>query len=109
MRAAKHYEDAIELAREHGQISSEALAHELAARFFAEQKLTTSAQAHLAQALGCYERWGALGPVRRLDPLRNARALSQGGAALDAAIQDLTWRLWSRCPKPSRVRSFPSD
>ncbi len=77
MGAGQQYERAIHLAREAGQLSTQALAHELAARFFAEHQLTTSS-AHLAQALACYERWGAVAPARRLDPLQTKHAGTQG-------------------------------
>jgi PAS domain S-box-containing protein len=63
------YEQAIESAREHGFVQNEALAHEVAARFYRTRGFETIAYAYLRNARNCYERWGALGKVRQLDTL----------------------------------------
>src|SRR5712664_547127 len=65
--AERLYEDAIRLSREHGFIQNEALANELAARFYAARGLETIAQAYLRNARYCYLRWGASGKVRQLE------------------------------------------
>ena len=82
--AQRLYEQAIADARINRLVHNEALAHELAARFHLAHDLTTAAQAHWAEARACYERWGALGMVRRLDPrqrpLGNPRASTSGAA-----------------------------
>ncbi|HYS10589.1 MAG TPA: PAS domain S-box protein, partial [Myxococcales bacterium] len=67
LEAERQYEDAIRLSREHGFIQNEALANELAARFYAARGLETSAQAYLRNAHYCYLRWGASGKVRQLE------------------------------------------
>jgi PAS domain S-box-containing protein len=65
--AMRLYEQAINLARENGFIQNEALAHELAARFYAERDIESVAHAYLCRARNCYDRWGAHGKVRQLD------------------------------------------
>ena len=63
------YEQAIQLAREHGFIQNEALAHEVAARFYLASGFETIAHTYLRNARNCYERWGAHGKVKQLDEL----------------------------------------
>jgi PAS domain S-box-containing protein len=65
--ATRLYELAIHSARANGFIHNEALAYELAARFYAERGFETNSQAHLRNARDCYLRWGALGKVRQLE------------------------------------------
>jgi PAS domain S-box-containing protein len=65
--AMRLYEEAIRLAREHGFIQNEGLAHELAARFCEARGLETIAHAYLRNARYCYLRWGADGKVRQLE------------------------------------------
>ena len=65
--ATKLYEEAIQLAREQGFIAIEGLACEFAGRFHRTQGLPTIADAYIANARGCYERWGATRKVRELD------------------------------------------
>src|SRR6516165_6911200 len=67
--AERFYEQAIRAARDNGFVHNEALANELAARFYAGHGLETSSQAHLRNARQCYLRWGADGKVRQLDQL----------------------------------------
>ncbi len=61
------YEQAIQSAQENGFVQSEALAHEVAARFYATHGFETIAHAYLCKARNCYDRWGALGKVKQLD------------------------------------------
>ena len=61
------YEEAIRSARDNGFIQQEALAFELAARFYATRGFTTFAHAYMRNARDAYVRWGALGKVRLLD------------------------------------------
>jgi PAS domain S-box-containing protein len=65
--AMRLYEEAIGAARENGFAQNEALAHEVAARFYATQGFETIAYAYLRNARNCYERWGALSKVKQLD------------------------------------------
>src|SRR5215469_8512490 len=61
------YEKAIQSAREHGFVQNEAVAHEVAARFYSWRGFETIAHAYLRNARYCYLRWGALGKVRQID------------------------------------------
>jgi PAS domain S-box-containing protein len=65
--AMQLYEQAIHLAREHGFVQNEALAHEVAAQFYLARGLETIGRAYLRNARNCYDRWGALGKVKQLD------------------------------------------
>jgi PAS domain S-box-containing protein len=67
LEAMRLYERAIGSAREHGFIQNEALAYELAARFYAARDFEGIAQAYLRNAHRCYERWGAAGKLRQLE------------------------------------------
>jgi predicted ATPase/signal transduction histidine kinase len=61
------YEQAIQSAREHGFVQNEALAHEVAARFYATHGFETIAHTYLCKARNGYDLWGALGKVKQLD------------------------------------------
>ena len=61
------YEEAIRSARDNGFLQQEALAFELAARFYATGGFTTFAHAYLKHARDGYLRWGAHRKVRLLD------------------------------------------
>jgi PAS domain S-box-containing protein len=63
------YEQAIRSARANGFVHNEALAYELAARFYAARGFTEFALAYLRNARDGYLRWGADGKVRQLEQL----------------------------------------
>jgi PAS domain S-box-containing protein len=65
--AIELYEHAIRSARANGFVNNEALAYEVAARFYATRGFETFADAYLRNARNCYDRWGAHGKVRQLD------------------------------------------
>ena len=65
--AREHYDRAIALAQQHGYLNDEALAHELAARFYLERGQRQLAQTYLRDAQYAYLRWGALAKVRALE------------------------------------------
>jgi predicted ATPase/PAS domain-containing protein len=65
--AMQLYEQAIQLAREHGFVQNEGLAHELAAQYCLARSLEAAGYAYLRNARNCYDRWGALGKVKQLD------------------------------------------
>jgi PAS domain S-box-containing protein len=67
--AMRLYEHAARSAREHGFVQNEALAYEVAARFYSARGFDTFADAYLRKARACYLRWGADGKVRQLDQL----------------------------------------
>jgi len=61
------YERAIRSARANGFVHNEALANELAARFYAARGFETISHTYLRNARYCYLRWGADGKLRQLD------------------------------------------
>src|SRR6202011_1694232 len=65
--AERLYEKAIRSARENGFVHNEAIAHEVAARFYSARGFETIAHAYLRNARYCYLRWGAAGKVEQLD------------------------------------------
>ena len=67
--AEQLYEQAIRAARANGFVHNEALASELAARFYAARGFEKIARAYLQHARYYYQRWGADGKVRQLDQL----------------------------------------
>ena len=67
---AEHlYEQAIRSARANGFVHNEALASELAGRFYDARGFEQIAQLYLRNARHCYLSWGADGKVRQLDQL----------------------------------------
>ena len=67
--AMRLYEQAIRSAHANGFVHNEALAYEVAARFYAARGFDKIAHAYLREARYCYLRWGADGKVRQLDQL----------------------------------------
>jgi PAS domain S-box-containing protein len=67
--AERLYEQAIRSAQANGFVHNEALANELAARFYAARGFEKIAHAYLRDARHCYLYWGADGKVRQLDQL----------------------------------------
>jgi PAS domain S-box-containing protein len=65
--AERLYEQAIRSARTNDFVHNEAVANELAARFYAARGFETTSRAYLREARCCYLRWGADGKVRQLD------------------------------------------
>jgi signal transduction histidine kinase len=85
LEAERLYENAIELSRGNRFIHIEAIAHELAARFYMARGFHTIAYAYLRNARCCYDRWGAHGKVQHLDrryPRLQAERLSDPSATL---------------------------
>ncbi len=67
---AEHlYEQAIRSAHANRFVHNEALANELAARFYAARGFEKIARTYLQDARYCYLRWGATGKVRQLEQL----------------------------------------
>jgi PAS domain S-box-containing protein len=87
------YEQALQSARENGFVHNEALAHELASRFYAARDLTAIAQPHLRAARDSYMRWGAVGKVRQLEgsfpKLREEAAPPHPATTIDASVEHL--------------------
>ncbi|MBW4639225.1 MAG: AAA family ATPase [Gloeocapsa sp. UFS-A4-WI-NPMV-4B04] len=65
--AEESYEQAIQGARENEYIQEEALAYELAAKFYLFRGREKFAQTYMKEAHYCYERWGATAKVKDLE------------------------------------------
>jgi PAS domain S-box-containing protein len=88
--AMRLYEQAIRSAREYGFVQHEGLAHEVAARFYAERGFETIATAYLRNARYCYLRWGADGKVRQLDRLHPSLVAAEGNhPIIGSTVQQL--------------------
>ena len=69
LEAEQLYEQAIRSAHSNGFVNNEAIAYELAARFYAARGFHKFADTYLLEARYCYQRWGADGKVAQLDHL----------------------------------------
>ena len=67
LRAMDFYERAIASARKNEYLQEEALANELAAKFYLARGQDRVAKAHLQEARYLYHRWGAMAKVRLLE------------------------------------------
>jgi PAS domain S-box-containing protein len=67
LEAERLYEQAIRAANVNGFVHNEAIAKELAGRFYAARGFDTIAQAYVREARNAYSRWGAVAKVRQLD------------------------------------------
>jgi PAS domain S-box-containing protein len=76
--AERLYEQAIRSARDNAFVHNEAIAYEVAARFYAARGFQSIANAYLRNARYCYLRWGADGKVRQLDRLHPHLAVPDG-------------------------------
>ncbi|SDJ67510.1 PAS domain S-box-containing protein [Bradyrhizobium sp. Rc2d] len=87
------YEGAIESARSNGFVHNEALANELAARFYRTRGFEKIANVYLRDARRCYVRWGADGKVRQLDELhprlRQDERTPMRTGTIDARVEQL--------------------
>ena len=91
---AEHlYEEAIRAARANGFVHHEALAYELAARFYATRGFEQIAGLYLRHARQGYLRWGADGKVRQLDQihpqLRQEQPAPDARGTIGAPIEHL--------------------
>ncbi|TAH20792.1 MAG: GAF domain-containing protein [Cytophagales bacterium] len=66
-KAKKHYDKAISFAYEHQYINDEAIAWELAGKFYMNLGESYLATFYLQNAVRCYEKWGALAKVKQLE------------------------------------------
>jgi PAS domain S-box-containing protein len=91
---AEHlYEQAIRSARENDFVHNEALAYELAARFYRARGFEKIAHAYLRDARYLYLRWGAAGKVRQLDQLyphfREEEPVARPTSTIGAPVEHL--------------------
>ena len=87
------YERAIRSAHANRFVHNEALANELAARFYAARGFTKIAYAYFQDARYCYLRWGATAKVRQLDELypllREQKPVPGPTSTIEAALEQL--------------------
>jgi PAS domain S-box-containing protein len=87
------YEQAIHSARANGFVHNEALANELAARFYAGRGFEKIAHAYLRDSRHCYLRWGADGKARQLEQLypqlREAPSVPAPTTTIEAPLERL--------------------
>ncbi|BAY23936.1 serine/threonine protein kinase and signal transduction histidine kinase with GAF and PAS/PAC sensor [Calothrix sp. NIES-2100] len=67
LEAEEFYEQAIEGAKENEYVQEEALAYELAAKFYLSRGREKIARTYMKEAHYCYERWGATAKVKDLE------------------------------------------
>ncbi len=91
VRAEDCYNRAIELAKEHLYVNDEALANELAAKFYLARGKTGIARAYMQEARHCYKKWGATAKVRDMDE-RYGRLLFSETQTLDSAMETGDYR-----------------
>jgi PAS domain S-box-containing protein len=84
--AERLYEEAIRSARANGFVHNEAIAYEVAARFYAGRGFEEFAHVYLQRARNCYQRWGADGKVRQLEQLHQHLGDVPGPASPTATI-----------------------
>jgi PAS domain S-box-containing protein len=91
---AEHlYEQAIRSSHANGFVHNEALASELAARFYRARGFDLTAQAYLRKSRAGYLAWGAIGKVRQLDEsypqLREAEPIPSFTNTIGAPVDQL--------------------
>jgi PAS domain S-box-containing protein len=84
--ADEFYEQAIQGARENEYIQEEALAYELAAKFYLSRGREKFAQIYMKEAHYCYTRWGAVAKVKDLET-RYPQFFPQSSSLADTPIR----------------------
>ncbi|WP_260854650.1 ATP-binding sensor histidine kinase [Paraburkholderia sp. BCC1884] len=93
VEAERLYELAVQSARANGFVHNEAIACEVASRFYASRRLTEIADMYLRNARHAYVRWGAKGKLRHMDDRH--RQLSQqsdnqaAASGIEASVEHL--------------------
>jgi len=91
--AMRLYERAIESSRANSFVQNEALANELAGRYYAARGFEKIANTYLRDAHDCYLRWGAEGKVRQLESLyphlENQRSVPDPTSTIFAPVEHL--------------------
>ena len=66
-KAIKDYENSIQLAQENKYIQEQALANELAAKFYLALGKVTTAKGYIQESRYWYSRWGSLAKIRQIE------------------------------------------
>ncbi|HEX4166723.1 MAG TPA: AAA family ATPase, partial [Bryobacteraceae bacterium] len=87
------YEQAIRSAHANGFVHNEALANELAARFYATRGFETIADVYVRNAWRCYLHWGADGKARQLEEqypgVREEASVPASAGSIGAPVEHL--------------------
>ncbi len=67
IKASDLFDEAIASAHENGFVQNEAIANELAAKYFLSKNKTTIAQAYIRKACRAYIKWGATAKIKHLE------------------------------------------
>jgi len=67
IEAMKLYDEAIDAAEKYSFLQYQALANELAAKFYIDNKMNKIASTYMTEARYCYLKWGAVAKVKRLE------------------------------------------
>src|SRR5262249_40178638 len=93
LEAEQLYEQAVRSAHKYGFVQNEAVANELAGRFYAARGFEKIATTYLRDARYCYLRWGADGkgsqPARLYPHLRADKPLSDSTTTILAPVEHL--------------------
>jgi PAS domain S-box-containing protein len=89
LEAGRLYQLAIRSARANGFVHNEALACEVAARFYAARGLEDIAAMYLSRARNGYARWGAAGKVRQLEESHPQLAVADPRSGVTSPDQQL--------------------
>lgn len=81
--AIQYYDTAITLAKQNEYLPEEALANELAAKFYLDWGKEKIAQSYMIEAYYCYTRWGATAKIEHLEKLYPQLRTASTLAALD--------------------------
>jgi PAS domain S-box-containing protein len=91
--AEQLYEKAIDSARQNGFVHNEAVANEVAARFYLGRGYEKIAYAYLQDARYNYLRWGATGKVQQLDSvyprLRQQQSIAGSTSTIGTSVEQL--------------------
>jgi len=106
--AQRLYERSIGCARSNALVHDEALANELAARFYAAHGFEKIAGLYLQDARACYARWGAEGKVRQLNELyphlRTEERPPAPTSTITAPVESLVHRFFGT----AHIRGIPA-
>jgi PAS domain S-box-containing protein len=86
LEAEEFYEQAIQGAQDNDYLQEEALAYELAAKFYLSRGRKKIAQTYMKEAHYCYERWGATAKVKDLET-RYPQFFPQSPGMADTSIR----------------------
>jgi len=87
-RAMELYDEAIRFAKEHEFLHEEALAYELAARFYKSRNKEHIARMYMREARYCYHRWGAKAKVIQLNSMEIVNGSPYEGSTTNAVYDN---------------------